>query len=643
MAKLTIREHIINLEGLREDGATKKDIRDYLFDEGVTEKEAKDLQTIIQSSTTANRLRQLGQGLTFGFGDEIEGTIRSLFGGGTQDEEIKKARAQVKAYEDLLPYESMGLQIAGGLPSGLLGAGRAAVGSGARMIPKIFRGASAGTFHGGLSGAGRAEEGKRLEGAETGAKFGAATGAAFPVVTGALKGAGKFLGKAFAPTTTQNIQANMMLRRAMDDDALTPDLIQKGLTQLPAKLGRIPDVAGKRANALRDLTRAAIAQQGQKGGAKFLGERQDEAGMRALESVDTNLANEGLDDFLDKTSEIRRITANKNYDEFYKNPVQLDQKLKNFFENDAEDFDEAYKMAKTIARREGIQLPPLFEVVDGNKVFAQPNARMLDYIKQGMDALVDRTYKNEGGTLGKSLQKVRDDYRDHLDKIMPDYPKARSEYAGLSAAMEAAEIGEKFINNPRKIGLNILERMGDHEKEAFQVGVAEALRMKVNTSPDGSNIVRKIFGNADARERLKLAFNNDEAFNAFRKTMEAEAKIAATNTRVLNVSSTAPMTADKASLGRLAVEGIEAINNPMTALARLGMAMKGGPASDEIAAETRKLLLDPASQARMLQLLSETNPVLIKRLGRGMGKRIGPTLSNVLAGQSPQINPLLPQ
>ena len=81
----------------------------------------------------------------------------------------------------------------------------------------------------------------------------------------------------------------------------------------------------------------------------------------------------------------------------------------------------------------------------------------------------------------------------------------------------------------------------------------------------------------------------------------------------------------------------------MTALARLGMAMKGGPASDEIAAETRKLLLDPASQARMLQLLSETNPVLIKRLGRGMGKRIGPTLSNVLAGQSPQINPLLPQ
>ena len=89
MAKLTIREHIINLEGLREDGATKEDIRDYLLDEGVTEKEAKDLQTIIQSSTTANRLIQLGQGLTVGFGDEIEGSIRSLLGGGPEVEEIK--------------------------------------------------------------------------------------------------------------------------------------------------------------------------------------------------------------------------------------------------------------------------------------------------------------------------------------------------------------------------------------------------------------------------------------------------------------------------------------------------------------------------------------------------------------------------
>ena len=203
--------------------------------------------------------------------------------------------------------------------------------------------------------------------------------------------------------------------------------------------------------------------------------------------------------------------------------------------------------------------------------------------------------------------------------------------------MEAAELGEKFILNPRKIGPNIFNRMGDHEKESFRVGVAEALRMKINTSPDGSNIVRKIFGNPDARERLQLAFGNDEAFDAFRKSMEAEAKMAATGSRVLNVSSTAPMLADQASLGRIAVETADAISNPMTALARAGMAMQGGPASDDIAAETRKLLLDPANKARLLEVLAATNPVLQRRMGR-----ITPTIGNVLAGQSPQVNPLIP-
>ena len=203
--------------------------------------------------------------------------------------------------------------------------------------------------------------------------------------------------------------------------------------------------------------------------------------------------------------------------------------------------------------------------------------------------------------------------------------------------MEAAELGEKFILNPRKIGTNIFKRMGDHEKESFRVGVAEALRMKINTSPDGSNIVRKIFGNPDARERLQLAFGNDEAFDAFRKSMEAEAKMAATGSRVLNVSSTAPMMADQASLGRIAVEAADAVTSPMTALARAGMAMQGGPASDEIAAETRKLLLDPGSQARLLQILSSSNPVREQRIGR-----IAPTIANVLAGQSPRVNPLLP-
>ena len=82
----------------------------------------------------------------------------------------------------------------------------------------------------------------------------------------------------------------------------------------------------------------------------------------------------------------------------------------------------------------------------------------------------------------------------------------------------------------------------------------------------------------------------------------------------------------------------------MTGLTRAAMALKGGPASDDIAAETRALLLDPSNQARLLQVLAEANPVLKPRMGTiDPRKYIAPKLSNVLAAQSPQINPLLPQ
>lgn len=633
--KLTTRQHIENLESMREQGADKDDILQYMAEKKVSKAEADQIIDFINQPTGANVARQaLGQGALLGFGDEIEGFARGLLPGTTVDKEIDRARQRVKMYEENYPERAIPATLAGGLATGGVGAARAAMLKGAPMLARIAHGAKTGAGYGAAGGAGTAEGGvaDRAVGAGYGTLTGAGTGGAFPAVAAGGRALVDSV-RGSMPGAARRI-AERNVREAAGYDEVMPDVARRVLKEGPDVMAGA-DVADPRAMALRNAARLAANTRGGVQGLRFVGDRADSQGQRIQKALEGGLPKTTLDEFLDQTGELRRLTANKNYNKFYENPVELDQKLKSYFED--EDFAEAYKLAQTIARREGVTLPPLFEVVGSTKVYAQPNARMLDYIKQGMDALVDRTYRNEGGTLGKSLQKVRDNYRDHLDEIMPDYPRARSEYAGHSAAMEAAELGEKFILNPRKIGPNIFNRMGDHEKESFRVGVAEALRMKINTSPDGSNIVRKIFGNPDARARLQLAFGNDEAFDAFRKSMEAEAKMAATGSRVLNVSSTAPMLADQASLGQLAVQAGDAISNPMTALARAGMAMQGGPASDDIAAETRKLLLDPANQARLLEVLAATNPVLQRRMGR-----ITPTIGNVLAGQSPQVNPLLP-
>ena len=147
------------------------------------------------------------------------------------------------------------------------------------------------------------------------------------------------------------------------------------------------DLASPRAMGLRNAARLAANTRGGVRGLEFVGDRADAQGARILRSLEREggLPSTSLDDYLTETNTVRRLSANENYGKFYDNPVKLDQKLKSYFED--EDIIEAYKLAQTIARREGVVLPPLYKTVKGNKVFAQPNARMLDYIKQGLDAM----------------------------------------------------------------------------------------------------------------------------------------------------------------------------------------------------------------------------------------------------------------
>ena len=120
--------------------------------------------------------------------------------------------------------------------------------------------------------------------------------------------------------------------------------------------------------------------------------------------------------------------------------------------------------------------------------------------------------------------------------------------------------------------------------------------------------------------------------------MENEAKMGATGRRVLGVSSTAPMQADQASLQRVAETAGQVIDAPARSILRA--ALRGGPASDEIAQETQSLLLDPNSQARLLQILAANNSAKKRAM-----KKFAPVLQvgNVLAGQSHRLNPYTPQ
>lgn len=135
---------------------------------------------------TRGRLRALGQGVTFGLGEEAESLITGQPVGRIREEQAEFAKDR--------PLEALGLDIAGGIASGgtALKALKAIpavarLGQAASLGTKIARGAGVGVGAGALQGATRAKGGERLKGARIGAVIGGVIGGAIPAVGAGLK------------------------------------------------------------------------------------------------------------------------------------------------------------------------------------------------------------------------------------------------------------------------------------------------------------------------------------------------------------------------------------------------------------------------------------------------------------------------
>lgn len=158
--------------------------------------------------TISGGLRAAEQGLTLGFGDEINAGARALFGGEKYGEAVKDERAKLKEQETNAPLVSAGLSLVGAaLPFGAVGAARKAGLMAAKAAPeigalttgaKLAKGAKIGAAYGAVAGAGSADPDPaqpmnenlkhRLFGATKGAAAGATFGAAVPAAARAAEG-----------------------------------------------------------------------------------------------------------------------------------------------------------------------------------------------------------------------------------------------------------------------------------------------------------------------------------------------------------------------------------------------------------------------------------------------------------------------
>jgi len=178
-----------------------------------------------RSKSTPNAVRALSQGVSMGWSDEADALLakattalnpkRQYSPQQAYDAVMSAERDRSREFEQSNPVASTGLLATGGIGGALaLPGGKALAGfvkggiPAAKSLPVIggllggrglvagsARAAAEGGLLGGLSGAGMAQQGRRAEGARSGAKVGAALGAAAPSVIAAGTSAAKAGGR----------------------------------------------------------------------------------------------------------------------------------------------------------------------------------------------------------------------------------------------------------------------------------------------------------------------------------------------------------------------------------------------------------------------------------------------------------------
>jgi hypothetical protein len=145
-------------------------------------------------------------------------------------------------------------------------------------------------------------------------------------------------------------------------------------------------------------------------------------------------------------------------------------------------FQEAHAIGRRIAKLEGVDLPPLTKEmvkVDGKSLSEQipQSVQAIDYMKRGLDDLIEG--KMRSGTMARTearlLRQKLNGVLEKVDAAVPEYAKARAQFAGDSRLMEAHDAGREFMKaKPDEIE-ELWAGMSDGEKDLYRRGTLSEL------------------------------------------------------------------------------------------------------------------------------------------------------------------------
>lgn len=517
----------------RDAGYGYNDINKYIHDKtgipGIASLE-KALDIPVESSISAKNLaRSAYQGATFGFGDEIAGAVAQAIPGGHDYESMRaEMNTREQQFQRDHPVASLGANIVGGaIIPGVGGAGamRAVGGSVARRaVAGGVVGSLLGAGAGALEGAGRAEPGERLEGAEQGAIGGGLLGGAIGTVAPIIGPPARKL----AGTVTDRFRgpgANTIARRevmgALEEAQIHPSQFESRYSALPP--GSMPaDVDPAMAERVRAASNISPRVNRQGGPVERIADRARGQGERMADDLrKATRLRTGFD-----IEEVSAKAKREVRDLYYKPLEEANNPAshplwKDMFEN--EDM-------KRILRSRGITPGP-----NGELKFTEVQS-ILGRLRAKMTGQKDPD-------LYRRYSELFEAFRNTAEEAIPDFRVANLAYEHALARGRAWELGQQAFRLSSDDLTKAFDRMPTAEaQEAFRQGMLDKIERSLREREGGGAMTRRLLGMENAQEmlgRARLLFDSPEDFRSYLDSLEGMRRWRVTSNIVRGNSTTA--------------------------------------------------------------------------------------------------------
>lgn len=490
-----------------------------------------------------NVLQSLGQGITFGWGDEITSSMAAGLATMLEQAPYKEAyneilenqRAEGKKFASDFPGLDLGLQISSGLLTGKaplevvrkIGSQMSrvvpsAVSKVAEQAPRatsLLKSAAESGSLGAVAGAGYDDE-SAAEGAETGAAIGTVFGAVTPTVLAASKKMGSI------GTTSLEVIANSLglgsgdsvakkrLLQAIQRDGTTPEKLLEQLKQdeLMGYPVSLIDIAGPN---VTNLAERVVKRSGDeyKNIIERHGKRLKDIPERAKSTLEADLvlSNPNSKSFYDwntllnkQESSIERDLTSRFVTEKREMPDIVQDKFYELIKGDG-DFKDAFKVANQILKgRKDINIRD-----------KENGLATLYYTKKGLDSmLASRRKPGFDPEVADRLQKKSDAVDSLLREMSGDYSSKADALSDIARKRSILETGTK-IQDPKFTPDDLkgfLPNVRDEDDlSLFLSGVREASMNKLGKDIGRAPMSDLVFGvpGSSLNEKMALAYKPD--------------------------------------------------------------------------------------------------------------------------------------